>query len=112
MEPIKKLINDRQNLLENDSNLSDDNVTNVNNNYSNNVKRCEVDSIAHELAEKLDAPQNLNFYRKIVWRNKPEFLYRCLTATLSKDKEGQIRTSKAQYFNGVFRNLTRVYNKN
>lgn len=87
-------------------NVHKDNSNNV---YVENVaKKIEEaldkpKAIAEILAENLNAPSNLKFYLKLVYQYPTATLFECLALTKEAEREGSIRTTKAQYFYGIVR---------
>ena len=99
---IKETLIRRINNVNVDSNI-------YNNVYDDNVAsrvRDAVDkpkAIGQELADALNAPDNLRFYIKLAYQYPQEILFECLALAKEAQKEGRIKTTSAQYFWGILR---------
>lgn len=83
---------------------------NLINNVYNDVVASKIEealdkpkAIGEEIANALNAPQNIKFYIKIAYLYPLETIFECLALTKEALREGRIEKSAAQYFWGILR---------
>lgn len=101
MESLEEIIRRRSPNVNADKDISNVYDENVASKIENTVDRPRA--IAEDIAEKLNAPDNLRFYIKLARQYPTGVLYESLALTKEAYNAGLIRTTKAQYFYGIVR---------